>query len=157
MPETLITDRIYRRTHDLRKARDGNPTTPPTPGWVYVSPSLVDARERRRLRRRLVRVVRADREGLAVHRRLRYGPRLRKGNGDEPAEMGLDWDSWLDLLGDDERPSEVEAVPLRIEASANPLAHLGLGHPDPTVHAAALLGLLGMCTGLVGLLISLLG
>ena len=156
MARVLVHPRPFRRVHDKNKI--GQPRL----GWVYVSHQHEpDATARRALRGAMVRLVRPD-TGRTIYRRLGFRPTLRVGARDvsgeghdaPPAELALDWDSWLELLDDDEKANA--SYPLRIERAFALLPMLGVGHPEPSVRASATLGLAGLATGLISLMVSLL-
>ncbi len=142
----------FRRVFDLSKQGTTPPASPPRPGWIYLPAAVVgDKAVRRRCRGRLVRIVARD-TGVAIHRRLAFGARLRKGDDGTPGEVGLDWDSWIVLHdgGDDEAPLDLEIRPSR-----SLVAWAGVGHPDPTVHTAAVLGLAGLALGILSIVLAL--
>ena len=152
MSDTVRVSGRFRRVFDLSKQGGDPPTSPPRPGWVYLPPALVaDKTRRRRWRGRLVRIV-ARQTGVAIHRRLAFGARLRKGGDGTPGEVGLDWDSWNAL----QDGGDADVLDLEIRPSRSLLAWAGVGHPDPTVHTAATLGLVGLALGILSLVLALL-
>ncbi|RMG99382.1 MAG: hypothetical protein D6705_03310 [Deltaproteobacteria bacterium] len=154
MARASICEGRFRRVYDLAKSgrREGGVSHPPRAGWVYLPMTAVpDKAARRRLRGRLVRIA-ATETGSTIHRRLAFGARLRRPDGDAPGEIGLDWDSWIELQdGQDEGDLSVEVTPSR-----SLLAWAGIGHPDPTVHAAATLGVVGLLLGALSLALAVI-
>ena len=145
----------FRRVHDLAKRSGDSPAAAPRLGWVYVShralaPGAEDRRVRRRLRGALV-AIRCAASGRTIHRRLAFRPNLKIPKAGEPGEIGLDWDSWIALTDGETGGEEDGAHTLEIRRSRALLAWMGVGHPDPTVHAAAVLGVVALALGVVSL------
>ena len=145
----VVSEREFTQAYNL--GREGGPAVRPKPGWVYIHHGMVpDRADRQTLRLSLVRVSCSN--GRAIHRRLRWGPSLRTGADGGPAQIGLDWDSWLELNPE----ADENQLTLKIDSSRSILAWFGVRHPEPTVHAAALLGVVGVVLGAIGLVLGIL-
>ncbi len=146
----------FLRVHDLTKRSEGSSAAaePPRLGWVYVrhdalAPPYDEKAARRRLRGALV-AIRCKKSGRTIHRRIAFRAILKKPGDGTPGEIGLDWDSWI-ALTDADPALEDRDLDLEIRRSRAPLAWLGVGHPDPTVHAAAVLGVVALSLGVLSL------
>lgn len=124
-------------------------------GDIAISHYLVKNKETRRLMHG--RLYKIETEHGSLYRAIRFDPKLKAGKGEGHAQILLDYQGWLKLIGyDPDRqftPIDITMRPVKWYEYPN----IGLSHPDPLTRQSYGLGLLAFWLGAIGLGLGILG
>ena len=103
------------------------------------------------------RLYRLETEHGHIYRALRFDPKLKAGRGPDHAQLLLDYQGWLRLIGyDPDRENGCVLVSMR-PIRWHEYVNVGLSNPDPLARQSYGLGLLGFWLGVLGFILGLLG